>query len=87
MSDIQERLVNCFSAVFPALSRDEILRASDSSVPNWDSLTMVTLVTVIEEEFGITIMPEEYEKITSFASTREFLQGKLAQGKLADVSR
>ncbi|MDP9348609.1 MAG: acyl carrier protein [Gemmatimonadota bacterium] len=76
MSDIQERLVNCFSAVFPALSRDEILRASDSSVPNWDSLTMVTLVTVIEEEFGITIMPEDYEYLNSFETVLQLLQRK-----------
>jgi acyl carrier protein len=82
MSDIQERLVNCFSVVFPTLSREEIPHAEDTSVASWDSLAAVTLVAVIEDEFGVSIAPEEYEKITSFASTREFLQGKLA-----DVSR
>lgn len=80
MSDIQERLVNCFSVVFPALSRDEIPQAKDTAVANWDSLSTVTLVAVIEEEFGLSILPEEYEQMTSFEAIREFLLGEIDHG-------
>jgi acyl carrier protein len=78
MSDIQERLINCFSVVFPDLSADEIPRASSDSVAAWDSLATVTLVSVIEEEFGVSIAAEEYEQVASFALVRECLEGKTA---------
>jgi acyl carrier protein len=42
----------------PDLSRDEILRADAASVAAWDSLATVTLIAVIEEEFGVEIAPE-----------------------------
>jgi acyl carrier protein len=76
MSSTQERLVNCFATVFPTLGPEEILRASNTSVATWDSLAVVTLVAVIEEEFGVTIAPEEYEYVVSFESVRECLEGK-----------
>lgn len=77
MSDIQERLINCFSTVFPDLSRDEILRASSSSVATWDSLATVTLVSVVEEEFGISILPEDYDYMVSFQLVSECLKDKI----------
>jgi acyl carrier protein len=57
MSNEEERLTECFRSVFPDLSSDEILRASSASVATWDSLATVTLVSLIEEEFGVTISP------------------------------
>jgi acyl carrier protein len=71
-----ERLQKCFAAVFPNLSDDEILRASSASVATWDSLATVTLVSVIEEEFGITIAPEEYEYMISFDLVSQCLESK-----------
>lgn len=75
--DIQERLTNCFNTVFPDLSRDEILRAGSNSVATWDSLATVTLISLIEEEFGISIAPEDFEHLTSFESTRQNLINKI----------
>lgn len=75
--DIQERLTNCFNTVFPDLSRDEILRAGSNSVATWDSLATVTLISLIEEEFGISIAPEDFEYLTSFESTRQNLINKI----------
>lgn len=76
MSNLQERLINCFSAVFPDLTPDEIMRAADTTVANWDSLATVTLVSVIEEEFDIGIMPEDYESLASFAQAHELIKAK-----------
>ncbi len=76
MSNQEERLKRCFSIVFPNLSADEIPRASVTSVATWDSLVTVTLVSVIEEEFGVTIGPEEYEYIVSFDLVNQCLQSK-----------
>lgn len=76
MPNQDERLQECFSNVFPNLSSEEILRASSASVATWDSLATVTLVSLIEEEFGVTISPDEYEYIVSFDLARECLKSK-----------
>jgi len=73
---MEERLKECFTAVFPNLTSDEILRSSTASVATWDSLATVTLISVIEEEFGVTIAPEEYEYIVSFDLVNQCLQSK-----------
>jgi acyl carrier protein len=76
MSNTDERLKKCFSVVFPDLSADEIPRCSSASVATWDSLATVTLVSVIEEEFGITIAPEDYEYMISFELVSQCLESK-----------
>lgn len=78
MSDIRQRLINCFQAVFPDLSAEEIPRASTASVAAWDSLASVTLVAVVEEEFGVAVAPEEYESMVSFELVRETVEAKTA---------
>jgi len=76
MSNVEERLQGCFSAVFTNLSSDEILQCSNASVATWDSLATVTLVSLIEEEFGVTIAPEEYEYMVSFDLVTQCLKNK-----------
>ncbi|HSS20762.1 MAG TPA: acyl carrier protein [Pyrinomonadaceae bacterium] len=76
LPELEARLQKCFSAVFPNLSADEILRANSASLATWDSLATVTLVSVIEEEFGISIAPEEYEYMISFDLIRQSLESK-----------
>ena len=76
MSNVEERLKGCFSAVFTNLSSDEIRQCSSASVATWDSLATVTLVSLIEEEFGVTIAPEEYEYMVSFDLVSQCLENK-----------
>jgi acyl carrier protein len=76
MSNVEDRLKTCFCTTFPNLSSDEILRCSTASVATWDSLATVTLVSLIEEEFAITIVPEEYECIVSFDLVHHLLKSK-----------
>jgi acyl carrier protein len=76
MSNVEERLRECFSTVFPNLSAQEIPRASVASIATWDSLATVTLISLIEEEFGVVIAPEEYPLIVSFDLVSECLESK-----------
>jgi len=76
MPDPRERLARCFSAVFPRLSRDEIARASTSSVAGWDSIAMINLMTVIEEEMGVSFDPEELDRLVSFELILDVLREK-----------
>ena len=58
MQDARQRLIKCFSAVFPELTEDEIVSLEGSASGQWDSLSLVTLLAVIREEFGFEIAPD-----------------------------
>ncbi|MGB7727498.1 MAG: acyl carrier protein [Candidatus Acidiferrum sp.] len=74
MDEQQRRLVNCFCAVFPELSEEEITQASSATVPSWDSVAVVTLFAVIEEEFGISIEEDDPARFESFQQFLSYLQ-------------
>ena len=74
MDEQQRRLADCFAAVFPELSKEEILRASPSTVKSWDSVAVVTLLAVIEEEFGITIDEDDPSKFDSFENILSYVK-------------
>ncbi len=73
MRDQDERLIRCFASVFPALTQEEIENASSDSVGLWDSLSTVTLVAVIQEEFNVEIEPDALPNLDSFRSFRDYL--------------
>jgi acyl carrier protein len=66
MDNHTAKLVRCFSAVFPELKEAEIVRASRASVGSWDSVNTVTLLAVVEEEFGFQFDPDDIEELSSF---------------------
>jgi acyl carrier protein len=72
-SDLASRLKTCFSIVFPTLSDGEIPHSSVATVGNWDSLATVTLVAVVEEEFGIQVVPEAVGDFQSFDLVLDYL--------------
>jgi acyl carrier protein len=74
MPDATSRLIRCFSAVFPAVSADQICAADVQSLPGWDSLTMVTLASVLEEEFGVEIDFADFPECISFTTVHDYLQ-------------
>jgi acyl carrier protein len=73
MSEQEERLARCFASVFPALKPEEIPTASAESVAAWDSLAAVTLVAVIQQEFGVEIDPLDLPELNSFEGFRTYL--------------
>ena len=77
MESTEARLLKVFEIVFPDLSTAEIRTASQSSVSQWDSVATVTLVAVIEEEFGVVIEPAELEEFVSFRLVHDLIASKL----------
>ncbi len=73
MPDLDDRLVRCFLSVFPELGDEEIRSASAESLSAWDSLATVTLVAVLQEEFGLEIDPGDLEKFVSFGRVRSYV--------------
>lgn len=62
------RLQKCFSKIFPGLSPEQIASASVGTVRAWDSLASVTLLTLVSEEFNLTMDMDRFEEFTSFES-------------------
>ena len=73
MNNIQARLNRCFSAVFPNLLQQQVTTASIETVTGWDSVATATLVTTIEEEFGIEFDFEALGNLTSYQSIFDYL--------------
>ena len=73
MDDHRTRLTQCFAAVFPDLPADEIPTATPESVAGWDSVANVTLLAVVEEEFGLAIDVDDLERLTSFEALLDYL--------------
>lgn len=78
MSDLQARLTRCFAAVFPNLPESQITSASLDTVKGWDSVAAATLITTIEEEFGVEFDVDSVGNLTSFAAIESALKQLLA---------
>jgi acyl carrier protein len=73
MDEISNRLKKCFVAVFPSVPVDKVETASQETVEKWDSIAMVTLISVVEEEFGQSVDVEDIPNLNSFESLRRYL--------------
>ena len=79
MDNIRAKLAKCFESVFPNLSAAEIEAATQVCVAEWDSVAAITLVNVIEEEFGITIDFDRLADLDSFDKVLEYLREEVSQ--------
>jgi len=73
MPDVDDRLVRCFLSVFPELTDEQVRSASAESLSAWDSFATVTLVAVLQEEFGLEIDPGDLERFVSFERVRSYV--------------
>jgi acyl carrier protein len=74
MDIIAQRLLTCFSAVFPKQSRQDLEIASRDAMQEWDSLASVTLLSLVNQEFNTDIDLFEFQDLGSFASLLRYLQ-------------
>ena len=74
MAEIESRLINCFATAFPELDPHEIPSVSMGSLASWDSLAGITLLSLIEEEFSISISPDDAASLVSFELILHYLQ-------------
>jgi acyl carrier protein len=73
-----EQLMRCFEAVFPSLTQDQVRAATPDAVADWNSLSAITLVAVIEEEFKIKIPLMDLAELDSYGAFREYLSSKFS---------
>jgi acyl carrier protein len=73
MDNLDNRLLRCFSSVFPDLNEEQIRAASIDSVPAWHSLASVTLVALLQEEFGMQVGLAELPNLISFSAVKNYV--------------
>lgn len=77
MDETSARLTKCFLAVFPEMRPGEVSTATTTSVKKWDSVASVTLLSVIEEEFGIALNLDALDEFKSFEHVLSHLERQL----------
>jgi len=77
MDDVKKRLTGCFQVVFPDLPEAEIPVASADTVAAWDSIAALTMVSVIEDEFGLEMDLDDLADLDSFKKVHAYLQKRL----------
>ena len=77
MDNLDNRLVRCFSSVFPDLNEDQIRNASVESVSEWHSLASVTLIALLQEEFGLQVNLADLPSLVSFSAVQNYVRHHL----------
>ena len=78
MKELESKLKDVFSEVFdyPKGSINDNL--SHNELPQWDSLSHISLVIALEETFNISFEPDEMEKMYSnFGNLKKILAKKI----------
>ena len=78
MTDVQSRVARCFLNVFPDLKENDVHRAAQASLPQWDSVAHVTLLSALAEEFQFELEDEAFETMTSYLLVVDFLEDRVA---------
>jgi acyl carrier protein len=73
MDDGDVRLMRCFASAFPSATPDEIRTAKFDAMPGWDSLRGVTLLAVLDQEFGVQIDLPELLELETFDAVKRYL--------------
>ena len=79
MTDIQSRVFNCFTSVFPELAPADIPQASQESLARWDSVAHITLLSAIAEEFQYELDEDSLETMTSYKLIIEHVEARSSQ--------
>ena len=78
MTTLRNRVADCFCALFPNRSREELLSASRELIPEWDSLAGVTLLILLQQEFHIDIDLTELEHFNSVQAVLDYVAANAA---------
>jgi acyl carrier protein len=74
MVELESRLAICFATAFPELDPQEIPLVAMGSLASWDSLAGITLLSLIEEEFSLSISPDDVADLVSFELILDYLK-------------
>ncbi len=78
-----DRLMRCFASACPNATPEEIRTAKFEDFSGWDSFRGVTLLAVLDEEFGVMIDLPELLELETFNAVKQFL---MQRGLLSKVN-
>ena len=73
---LEKRVCNVIADVFGLPLNEVNSDTSHEEVKNWDSLNIINLLVVLEEEFAVNISPDEAVKFLSVANIVTLLKEK-----------
>jgi acyl carrier protein len=76
VTELDNRLFRCISSIFSNLTYEDVRELSVTSLIETDSLAAVTLVAVIDEEFGVILDAETLVQLGSFHAIGQYLSEK-----------
>jgi acyl carrier protein len=77
VAELTDTLEECFAAVFPDVPRDRLANATVENTEEWDSIASVTLLAVLEEEFGVQIDDLDLPELSSFDKVHDYLAARV----------
>jgi acyl carrier protein len=60
-----EKVRRILATILDVPSEELTLQSSPASIESWDSLRHLVLAIELEQEFGVSLSPEDMERITS----------------------
>jgi acyl carrier protein len=79
MTELHQRLMNCFVTLFPGNSQDSLIEATPDSIAGWDSTNHFLLLQIVEEEFGLQISEQLGGQLLSFGEFEAYLNTKVSK--------
>lgn len=79
MDDVEQRVLQCMSLVFPDVARDGLPALSTEAHAGWDSVAHVTLYAALEESLGVELDFEAFAHATSFDGLVAHVRDQLAR--------
>jgi acyl carrier protein len=76
MEPIEDRVRRVVAEVFGLDPASVTLATANEQVESWDSLNILNLLMAVEEEFGISLSPEEAGQLTSVAGIVALVRSK-----------
>jgi acyl carrier protein len=74
--DINEKLENIFTQVFPSIPKVDIRKVDIESYPEWDSLALMQMITMIENDFSISLGLNEIKLLNSVRNCLSVIESK-----------
>jgi acyl carrier protein len=78
MDESRARLIKCFELVFPDLTEEQAPTASQATMPEWDSVAAITMMNVIEDEFGLEMDLEVVADFDSFDKIYQYVSARVS---------
>ncbi len=73
MNPIDEKIIGEIALILECALTELTPSAELRTLTNWDSLAHISTITMIESEFGVLILEEEFRKLSTISDIIEYV--------------